>query len=76
MATNSTASIPNVSVEQLDLSDLHSIRTFADRILAAGIHIDMLINNAGVMACPEKRIGPGWESQFAINHIGHFALTT
>ena len=36
----------------------------------------MLINNAGVMACPEKRIGPGWESQFAINHIGHFALTT
>lgn len=76
VASCCTASIPNVSIEQLDLSDPQSVRLFADRILAAGIHIDMLINNAGVMACSEKRVGPGWESQFAINHIGHFALTT
>lgn len=75
-AACSTAGIPNVSIEQLDLSDHHSVRAFADRILAAGVHIDILINNAGVMACPENRVGPGWESQFAINHIGHFALTT
>lgn len=75
-AISSTASIPNVSVEQLDLSDLHSVRSFADRILAEGVHIDMLINNAGIMACAEKRVGPGWELQFATNHIGHFALTT
>lgn len=75
-AAKCTASIPNVGVEQLDLSDLHSVRSFTGRILAAGAHIDMLINNAGVMACPAKRVGPGWESQFATNHIGHFALTT
>jgi NAD(P)-dependent dehydrogenase (short-subunit alcohol dehydrogenase family) len=35
----------------------------------------MLIANAGVMACPESRVGPGWELQFATNHLGHFALT-
>ena len=38
--------------------------------------VDLLINNAGIMACPEARVGPGWESQFGINHMGHFALTT
>ena len=37
--------------------------------------LDLLINNAGIMACPETRIGGDWESQFAINHIGHFLLT-
>ena len=38
--------------------------------------MDLLINNAGIMACPETRIGSGWESQFAVNHLGHFVLTT
>ena len=37
--------------------------------------LDLLINNAGIMACPETRIGNKWESQFAVNHIGHFLLT-
>lgn len=69
------ADIGGVNVEQLDLSNLDSVRSFADRILAVGTHIDMLINNAGIMACPETRVGPGWESQFATNHLGHFALT-
>ena len=36
---------------------------------------DSLINNAAIMASPERRVGPGWESQFATNHLGHFALT-
>ncbi|MGO8247930.1 SDR family NAD(P)-dependent oxidoreductase [Rhizobium johnstonii] len=68
--------IPGASIGALDLSDLHSVRIFAERILARGQHIDMLINNAGIMACPETRVGPGWEAQFAVNHIGHFALTS
>jgi NAD(P)-dependent dehydrogenase (short-subunit alcohol dehydrogenase family) len=67
--------IPNVAVAALDLSDLVSVRLFAELVLRAGQHIDMLINNAGIMACPEARVGPGWEAQFATNHIGHFALT-
>lgn len=75
-ATTAIADIGGVSVEQLDLSDLGSVRSFADRILAAGINIDILINNAGIMACPETRVGPGWEAQFATNHVGHFALTS
>ena len=37
--------------------------------------VDFLINNAAIMACPETRVGPGWEAQFATNHLGHFALT-
>jgi NAD(P)-dependent dehydrogenase (short-subunit alcohol dehydrogenase family) len=37
--------------------------------------LDLLVNNAGIMACPLARVGPGWESQFGVNHMGHFALT-
>lgn len=74
-ARASTEGIPGVIVEALDLADLDSVRACAARILASGPHVDMLINNAGVMACPETRIGPGWEAQFATNHLGHFALT-
>jgi NAD(P)-dependent dehydrogenase (short-subunit alcohol dehydrogenase family) len=61
-------------VDELDLADLDSVHEFADRFLATGRDIDILINNAGVMACPETRVGPGWEMQFATNHLGHFAL--
>jgi NAD(P)-dependent dehydrogenase (short-subunit alcohol dehydrogenase family) len=64
----------NVEVEQLDLSDLASVRDFAGDILATGRHIDLLMANAGVMACPETRVGPGWEGQFATNHLGHYSL--
>ncbi|WP_266064101.1 SDR family NAD(P)-dependent oxidoreductase [Brucella intermedia] len=66
--------IPGVMVDVLDLADLTSVRAFAKRASASGRHIDMLINNAGIMACPETRVGPGWEAQFATNHLGHFAL--
>jgi NAD(P)-dependent dehydrogenase (short-subunit alcohol dehydrogenase family) len=61
-------------VDELDLGDLESVRSFADRFLASGRSIDIVIDNAAIMACPETRVGPGWEAQFATNHLGHFAL--
>lgn len=61
-------------VAKLDLADLGDVRGFVSSFLASGRTIDAIIANAGVMACPERRVGPGWESQFAINHLGHFAL--
>ncbi|MEC3979965.1 SDR family NAD(P)-dependent oxidoreductase [Amycolatopsis sp. H20-H5] len=66
--------IERVEVDELDLADLESVRDFAERFLAFGRDIDFVINNAGIMACPETRVGPGWEAQFATNHLGHFAL--
>ncbi|MEO7122245.1 MAG: SDR family NAD(P)-dependent oxidoreductase, partial [Lacisediminihabitans sp.] len=64
----------DVEVDELDLSDLASVRAFAARCVASGRSIDILINNAAIMAAPEARVGDGWESQFATNHLGHFAL--
>jgi NAD(P)-dependent dehydrogenase (short-subunit alcohol dehydrogenase family) len=61
-------------VDELDLGDLESVRGFAERFLASGRSIDFMIDNAGIMACPETRVGPGWEAQFGTNHLGHFAL--
>jgi NAD(P)-dependent dehydrogenase (short-subunit alcohol dehydrogenase family) len=69
------AGIERVEVDELDLGDLESVRACARRFLDAGRGIDILINNAAIMACPETRVGPGWEAQFATNHLGHFALT-
>ncbi|GGV64486.1 oxidoreductase [Streptomyces griseoloalbus] len=63
-----------VEVSGLDLGDLESVRAFADGFLASGRTLDIVIGNAGIMACPETRVGPGWEAQFATNHLGHFAL--
>ena len=63
----------NISVRQLDLVDLASVKTFADQ-WSGPLHI--LVNNAGVMALPELSLSPlGFEMQFATNHLGHFALT-
>ncbi|ANS69900.1 oxidoreductase [Streptomyces lincolnensis] len=66
--------IDGVEVDELDLGDLESVRAFAERFLASDRTIDLMIDNAGIMACPETRVGPGWEAQFATNHLGHFAL--
>ncbi|GGN57234.1 oxidoreductase [Streptomyces albiflavescens] len=66
--------IEGVETDELDLGDLESVRAFAERFLASGRDVDIVINNAGVMACPETRVGPGWEAQFATNHLGHYAL--
>ena len=64
-----------VEVGELDLGDLGSVHAFAEGFLASGRAIDILINNAGIMAAPLTRVGPGWESQFATNHLGHYVLT-
>lgn len=64
-----------VIVDAMDLADLASVRAYAASIAARESKLDLLINNAGIMACPEARVGNNWESQFAVNHIGHFVLT-
>jgi NAD(P)-dependent dehydrogenase (short-subunit alcohol dehydrogenase family) len=66
--------LDGVEVGELDLSDLDRVRAFADGFLASGRALDLVIDNAAIMACPETRVGPGWEAQFATNHLGHFAL--
>lgn len=73
-AQAATASLDNVTIVALDLADLSGVQAFATSVVDAREPVHILINNAGVMATPERRIGPGWESQFAINHLGHFAL--
>ena len=59
----------------VDLGDFSSIRAFTDTVLAEHDRIDVLINNAGVMACPFGRTVDGFETQFGTNHLGHFLLT-
>ncbi|MFE5812454.1 SDR family NAD(P)-dependent oxidoreductase [Streptomyces sp. NPDC056479] len=73
-AEEALSGLAGVEVDELDLGDLESVRGFAERFLASGRTVDFMIDNAGIMACPETRVGPGWEAQFATNHLGHFAL--
>jgi NAD(P)-dependent dehydrogenase (short-subunit alcohol dehydrogenase family) len=73
-AEEALAGLDHVEVDGLDLGDLDSVRAFADRFLATGRDLDIMINSAAIMACPETRFGPGWEAQFATNHLGHFTL--
>ena len=61
-------------VESLDLRDPSSIDDFADRFLASGEALHILVNNAGIMANPLTRDARGYESQFSTNHLGHFQL--
>ncbi len=64
-----------VDTQTVDLASLDSVRESAAAILAAYPRIDVLINNAGVMACPLQRTADGFEMQFGTNHLGHFLLT-
>ena len=61
----------DIEVRQLDLQDLSSVRAFADGV----DKVDVLINNAGIMAAPFALTADGFESQIGTNHLGHFALT-
>ena len=71
------AKVPTASleIEQLDLASLASIGGFAARLLANHPRLDLLFNNAGVMATPQGSTADGFEMQFGTNHLGHFALT-
>ncbi|MGI5287949.1 SDR family NAD(P)-dependent oxidoreductase [Nonomuraea polychroma] len=73
-AQDAVGGIDGVEVDELDLADLESVQRFAERFLATGRSAEIVIANAGIMACPETRVGPGWEAQFATNHLGHYAL--
>lgn len=64
-----------IDVRKLDLSRLSSITAFAEEIIASYSQLDILINNAGVMACPFSTTEDGFEIQMGVNHLGHFALT-
>ncbi|XP_066530490.1 retinol-DH_like_SDR_c domain-containing protein [Hoplias malabaricus] len=65
----------NVVVRHLDLASLYSVRHFAHEYIATEDRLDILINNAGVMMCPYSLTEDGYETQFAVNHLGHFLLT-
>lgn len=62
------------TIVPMDLADLRSVRETSEQLVESGTHLDLVVAAAGVMASPQRRVGPGWESQFAINHLGHFAL--
>jgi NAD(P)-dependent dehydrogenase (short-subunit alcohol dehydrogenase family) len=67
--------IPGVEIAALDLMNPQSIDAFAEEFLASGRPLHLLINSAGIMACPLSRDVRGYESQFSANHLGHFQLT-
>src|SRR5580700_2992073 len=68
------ASGGSVDLVQLDLASLDSVRRCADGLLAARKPFDLIIANAGVMACPKSKTADGFETQFGTNHLGHFVL--
>jgi len=65
----------NISVMQLDLGSLESVREFATNWKQKDAPIHLLINNAGIMACPYSKTKDGFETQIGVNHLGHFLLT-
>ncbi|WP_328619954.1 oxidoreductase [Streptomyces sp. NBC_00354] len=71
------AEVPGAEVEfvPLDLADMDSVREFAKAYGQRRPSLDLLVNNAGVMALPFGRTADGFETQFGVNHLGHFALT-
>jgi NAD(P)-dependent dehydrogenase (short-subunit alcohol dehydrogenase family) len=64
-----------LDLRQIDLADLDSVRAFAGGIHSDNVAVDVLVNNAGVMMPPRSLSPQGHESQFAANHLGHFAVT-
>lgn len=74
-ATSALTAMPGAIAETLDLMNPSSIDAFANRFVASGQPLQILVNNAGVMANPLTRDERGYESQFSTNHLGHFQLT-
>ncbi len=73
-----TEANPTGSTEilEVDLADLESVKNAAEEFLAAHERLDILVNNAGLMATPKQQTAQGFEMQFGVNHLGHFALTS
>ncbi len=65
---------PGLELVALDLASLKSVRACADALNAAGKRFDVIIANAGIMACPQGKTADGFETQFGTNHLGHFVL--
>ncbi|MEM6929575.1 MAG: oxidoreductase, partial [Myxococcota bacterium] len=65
----------SLAVRPLDLADLASVRTFAEAFRDEHDGLDVLVNNAGIMAIPRRETADGFEMQLGTNHLGHFALT-
>lgn len=78
MAKEIAASLPSskgkIDVLKLELDDLQSVRQCAADFLSKSKQLNVLITNAGIMACPEGKTKDGFETQFGTNHVGHFLL--
>ena len=75
-ARTALSGIDGVAIQPMDLFDSASIDAFASEFLASRRPLHILVNSAGIMACPLVRDARGYESQFATNHLGHFQLTS
>ncbi|MFT3809908.1 MAG: SDR family NAD(P)-dependent oxidoreductase [Micropepsaceae bacterium] len=73
-ARTATAGIPGIELVEMDLASLASVRRASDALNAKGETFDIVINNAGVMACPKGTTADGFETQFGTNHLGHFVF--
>lgn len=75
LARTALMGLAGCEVIEMDLLDIPSVRAAAGQIKESVGRLDLLMAIAGVMATPQRHVGPGWESQLAANHFGHFALT-
>ena len=76
-ARHALTGVEHVEIAEMDLINPKSVEAFADRFLASGRGLDILVNSAGIMALPNlTRDDRGYEYHFATNHLGHFQLTT
>ncbi|KAJ2991161.1 hypothetical protein NUW58_g2621 [Xylaria curta] len=73
---NATPGNGNIEVIEMDLDSLDSVRNAAQQFLQKSSQLNVLINNAGIMACPRTITVDGFERQFAVNYLAHFTLTT
>ena len=68
------AGVKDIELVEVDLASLASVRKAADVVVAKGRKFDVIIGNAGVMACPQGKTADGFETQFGTNHLGHFVF--